>query len=160
MTDPAPMDEPDERLPAPATRALPHAAPRRRASVTAAWRVAFVLLFVTVAWLAFTPRPPPVAESLWDKANHLLAFAALAFTAAQGWDVRAPGRRTAGVAAGLLAWGIAIECVQALIPERSASAADVAADAAGIALGLAAAFALAALRRHGREPSGPRGLTP
>lgn len=107
-----------------------------------AWRALFAALVLVVAWLAFTPRPPAPAETLWDKANHALAFAALAACAAGGWPGRA--RR---IALGLLVYGLLIEAVQQVIPERSADLADVVGDAVGIAAGLVLAAAGAAARR-------------
>jgi VanZ family protein len=83
-----------------------------------------------VAWLAFTPNPPPQADTGWDKANHGLAFFTMGLAAARAW----PGRGFARIAAALLAYGLLIEFVQAFVPGRSADAADVLADAAGIVL--------------------------
>lgn len=83
-----------------------------------------------VAWLAFTPHPPPQADTGWDKANHALAFAAMALAARLGW----PAARAATLAAALAGYGVLIELVQAVVPGRSAEAADVLADLAGVAL--------------------------
>ena len=103
-----------------------------RSWIRAGWRLLFVLTVLAVAWLAFTPHPPPRATTGWDKANHALAFCAMALAALGGWP-RAPGW---AVPAALLGYGVLIECVQAVVPGRSAEWADLLADAAGIALGL------------------------
>lgn len=95
------------------------------------WRTLLAGLLTVVTWLALEPAPPEVADLGWDKLNHLCAFAALAVVAAAAF---AP--RWRAVAAGLLAYGVAIELLQALTPTRSAEVADVLADAVGLALGL------------------------
>ena len=101
------------------------------------WRAALGLALLAVAWLAFDPAPPPAADTGWDKANHVLAFAVLAWLASlAAWPH--PRHRLA-VAAGLLAYGVLIEAVQSQLPARSAEWADLAADAVGIACGLLAA---------------------
>lgn len=95
------------------------------------WRTLLAAMLAVVTWLALEPAPPEVADLGWDKLNHLCAFAALAWVAAAAF---APRWRT--VAAGLLAYGVVIELLQAMTPTRSAEAADVLADALGLALGL------------------------
>lgn len=117
------------------------------------WQALLVLLMGVIGWLAFSPAPPPVADTGWDKANHLLAFATLAVVASLAtWPW--PGR-AGWVTAGLLAYGVFIELVQAQLPRRSAEGADLLADGVGIVLGLAvvsAAAALARVRSSGRRP--------
>jgi VanZ family protein len=105
-------------------------APARRAA-----QALLAVLLVAVAWLAFTPAPPPQADTGWDKANHALAFAVLALVAECGWWPHP--QRSRRVALGLLAYGALIELVQSRIPERSGEWADWLADAIGIALALA-----------------------
>jgi VanZ family protein len=98
----------------------------------APWRALLLLMLATVSWFAFAPVHFDDGELPLDKARHLLAFAALAWVATQGW-----GRvHRAGLAAALLAYGVFIELVQSQVPGRHASTADVLADALGIALGL------------------------
>ena len=99
--------------------------------VITASRSLLLLLVCVVSWLAFTPAPPPGLDSVWDKLNHFAVFALLTVTSCVGYTSRWR------VAAALLGYGIFIECVQALIPERTAEAADVLADAVGITIGLA-----------------------
>lgn len=103
-----------------------------------------MLLVSGVAWLAFTPHPPPEADTGWDKANHALAFATMALVAWRGW----PAQGFARVAAALLGYGVLIELVQAFVPGRSSEAADVLADAAGLLI----AWALSRLFRRRPRP--------
>lgn len=108
------------------------------------WQCLLAALVVMVCWLAFSPDPPPAADTGWDKANHALAFAVLGFTAEFAfWPLR--WRRWTNVV-GLLGLGVVIELVQTRIPGRSGEWPDLLADAVGLALGLlAAAPALARL---------------
>jgi VanZ family protein len=116
-------------------RTMPAPAPAR----TAHWRRLLLVLAALVALLALMPAPPQAASLGWDKANHLLAFTALAACAVFGFR----GQRAAlwAVLAALLAFGAAIELLQQLVPNRQAEWADLLADAAGIALGAALASA-------------------
>jgi VanZ family protein len=91
-----------------------------------------------VTVLCLMPQPPRLSTG-WDKSNHALAFAALAFTAV--WALW-PRRAWWVLAAALLAYGGAIEIAQSLLPPRTAEWGDLLADGVGIALGLAAARAL------------------
>lgn len=110
------------------------------------WRVLLLLLALTAAWFAFTPRPPLPEFDGADKVNHLLAFGSMATAATLGW--RAGWASRAGVGLGLLAYGGFIEIVQSQIPNRTAAWDDLAADAIGIAGGLL----LAALLRWACRP--------
>ena len=76
-----------------------------------AWRFLFLAVVAGASWLAFSPHPPPAADLGWDKANHFTAFGTLAFIGMQG--VAAGPRRRWIVLATLLAYGVAIELVQA-----------------------------------------------
>ena len=110
--------------------------------VVTASRILLLLLLCVVSWLAFTPAPPPVMDTGWDKLNHFATFATLTVLACVGYASRWR------VAAALLSYGIFIECVQAFIPERTAEAADVLADAVGIAIGLVVAALLLRVKTH------------
>lgn len=111
-----------------------------------AWRLLLALLFVAVTWLALVPHPPRQVTTGWDKSNHALAFASLAFAGV--WALWREPRHWPRLVALLLAYGIGIEIVQYFDPPRSADWHDVVADGAGIALGLLAVAALRALMRR------------
>jgi VanZ family protein len=101
------------------------------------WRLLLAGLVLAVCWLAFTPDPPPAADTGWDKLNHVLAFFALAFC---GWFACGPARhRVRWVVLGTLAFGVFVEAVQTQIPGRSGEWPDLLADAVGVAGGLALA---------------------
>lgn len=96
----------------------------------ASWRLAFGAALAAGIVLALLPTG--MGEVLFpqaDKVQHAVAFGVL-------WVLgRRAGCRPDGVlAAGLLAYGIAIELAQGLTSYRDASAADVLADLAGITL--------------------------
>lgn len=110
------------------------------------WQGLLLVLATVVCWLAFSPVPPPAADTGWDKANHALAFAVLAVVAELACWFKA--RRRALTAAGLLAFGAFIELVQTQIPQRSGEWPDLLADATGIALGLALVAAVCLFHRH------------
>jgi VanZ family protein len=119
------------------------------------WRLAralarpgFALALIAITVLALTPgRQLPPALIGWHVINHIAAFAVLAFLLKTGW----PGLSRLGIALGLLAYGIAIELLQA-IPAigRTTSVLDVVNDMIGVALGLSAAWAFARLCGPGR----------
>lgn len=113
----------------------PHASPWWLASrALRVWRLLLGALALAVCWLAFSPAPPPSADTGWDKANHALAFAVLAVNAELAfWPLP---RRRWFTALGLLAFGGFIELVQTQIPERAGEWPDLLADGSGIALGL------------------------
>lgn len=102
-------------------------------------RWAFVVLAVAIGYLALTPAPPAQLSLGWDKANHALAFAALAFAGDNGFG--RSGRRRIGVALVLVAYGAAIEIAQYFVPTRSCEWSDLVADIVGITIG----FCLSAL---------------
>lgn len=78
----------------------------------------------------------------WDKLNHLLVFAGLAVL-----GCRAYAGRAVLVLAGLLAYGGAIELLQALTGYRTAEWLDLAADGAGASCGCLLASARARVLR-------------
>ncbi len=96
-----------------------------------------LLLCVTVLSLLPTDYLPPQIFSLWDKAQHALAFAALAALGLQAY----PHRRWR-VLSGLLVFGGLIELAQAATGWRYGEWADWLADAVGLALGMALAESL------------------
>jgi len=95
---------------------------------TRLFRIAFAVTAVAIAYLAFAPLAVSPAFS-WDKANHVLAFFVMAWLADAGW----PGRRRDLPRWGLLlAYGLAIEIIQRVLPMREFSWLDFCADAIGI----------------------------
>lgn len=103
------------------------------------WRLLAFALMAAVAGLALIPSPPPVADTGWDKLNHLLAFMSLAVCARLGFP--GPASRAMLLAAGLIAFGGAIELLQPL-GGRMGEWTDLLADAMGTAIGIALADAL------------------
>lgn len=104
----------------------------------ALWRALLALLLAVITWLALSPAPPKTVDTGWDKANHLLAFASLAFTAV--WALWQRPRQWGWLVLALLAYGVFIEIAQSFLPPREADWHDVVADGVGIALGLLAAW--------------------
>jgi VanZ family protein len=90
-------------------------------------RILFAFCLVVVLVLALVPPSVPTPATGWDKANHALAFAVLAWLGR--WSF--PGR-TGALLGGLLAYGVLIELLQALTPYRDADWHDVVADGVGL----------------------------
>ena len=85
-----------------------------------------------ILYLSIMPHPPELDIEQGDKLQHLAAYAVL-----MGWwaQMAASDRRNAVIALTMLAFGIAIEFMQAGTGYRTFSVADMVADALGIALG-------------------------
>ncbi|WP_201218967.1 VanZ family protein [Halochromatium roseum] len=101
-------------------------------------QLALWVCVLIVAYLAFLPSADPIGAS-WDKANHLFAFAVMAWLADLGW----PAKRQAPLRWGLLlGYGLLIESVQHILPLRHFSLLDWVADGVGILiyLGLKASW--------------------
>lgn len=98
----------------------------------ALWRLAFVISVLAIGFLATTDSPYPVPSSSSDKVNHVIAFLELTILTRLAW----PNLRALWFAPALLAFGLGIEVIQANLPYREFSLADLAADGAGIAIGL------------------------
>lgn len=114
-----------------------------------AWRfsaygvVVAVLLYLTQAPAGALPPP-----TLWDKAQHGLAWLALAAVGLVLWPARA-GR----VAAFAVFLGVLVEVLQSALPfGRHGDARDLLADAIGVALAL---LGWAAARRRPLRPRSP-----
>lgn len=103
-----------------------------------AWRIVFACVVLGVSWLALAPRPPNLLDSGWDKANHVLAFAAAAFAGVGALGDR-HGSARVWLALALLAWGALLELGQGLQGTRHADPVDWLADAVGVCAGLALA---------------------
>ncbi len=109
------------------------------------WRLALFTLLIFISYLAVAPAPPKGLSSGWDKLNHALAFASLAFCG--HWSLSSGRARWLALPLLLLAYGGAIELVQLQVPGREGEWADLLADAVGIAIGLCAAGCVLALRK-------------
>ncbi|MGI4778950.1 MAG: VanZ family protein [Janthinobacterium lividum] len=94
------------------------------------WRLALTSCMVAIMVLALLPLSQPLPSTGWDKSNHMLGFATLAFLSHWAW----PGR-TAHALAALLVYGGLVEVLQSFTPDRSADLVDVVADGIGLAIG-------------------------
>jgi len=100
------------------------------------WLGAGILCVVLVFYLSLRPElPEPPSQGL-DKFEHLLAYGMLMFWFAHLEPMRSGRWR---LALGLVAMGVAIECLQGLIGHRSFAVADIGANGLGVALGWLAA---------------------
>lgn len=111
------------------------------------WRTAFWATVIAVLALSLMPTTPETPGTGWDKTNHLLAYALLAWL-----GLRAYAGRTWCVLLGLLAHGGLIEALQFLTPHRLAEWSDLLADALGLLLGWAMAYAARRARRGAPGP--------
>lgn len=121
------------------TRASFAARLSRRLQSPPFWRAVLALLVLVVAYLALSPNPPHDVDTGWDKLNHAFAFSSLALSAS--FAGTATRRHVAAAALLLLAFGGAIELIQAQVG-RDAEWADLLADAVGIGAGLLLAWAV------------------
>jgi VanZ family protein len=96
------------------------------------WQIAFVISVLAIGFLATTDNPYPVPSSSNDKINHVIAFLELTILTRLAW----PELKAAWFVPALLGFGLGIEIIQANLPYREFSLADLAADGAGIAIGL------------------------
>jgi VanZ family protein len=121
-------------------------------AATSVWRVLLILIAGAVAFLALSPAPPVLIDTGWDKANHMLAFGTMAFTAFL--SCRSSNAKRVLLMGLLFAYGGLIEILQASVPNRSADWADLLADTVGIAAGAAVAalvlFALTSALKNKR----------
>lgn len=98
------------------------------------WRLSFWLLVLVTLWLSLIPADQvPTAFSFWDKAQHALGFAALAFFGLQAY----PGR-IGVLMCGLALFGLGIECAQWLTGWRYGDWQDWVADCSGLVIGYVA----------------------
>lgn len=104
------------------------------------WRIALLILLVAISYLALSPAPPKGLGSSWDKLNHAIAFASLAFCG--HWSLRSGRARWLVLPLTLLAYGGAIELLQLQTPGRAGEWADMVGDAVGITIGMLAARAV------------------
>lgn len=94
------------------------------------WAWAFWACVLAVLALSLAPLSTPLPSTGWDKSNHVLAFAALAFLARKAW----PGRLWLLLPC-LLAYGALIELLQSFTPDRYAEWSDLWADGVGLFVG-------------------------
>lgn len=106
------------------------------------WRRAFAACLIVVLAMALAPAPIPLPSTGWDKANHVVAFTVLALLGCRSYPQRA-----IWVLSGLLAYGGAIELLQAVTGLRTAEWLDLAADGAGISCGWLLTYARARVLR-------------
>lgn len=99
----------------------------------------FFLSLLSIEFLATTTLEIKAVHSLWDKANHFIAFFVL-YTLL--YFSHFALKRVTTVAL-LLLFGIQIEIVQYFIPLREFSLLDVFADSVGIAIGFVLSAGLA-----------------
>jgi len=93
---------------------------------------AFYICLVAIEFLATTTIHIEVVESVWDKANHFIAFFTLYILLTLAYK-----KLSLKVKVGLLIlFGIQIEFVQSFIPGRYFSLLDVVADSIGILIGI------------------------
>ncbi|MNK91459.1 VanZ like family protein [compost metagenome] len=99
------------------------------------WLLASAMLALLV--LSLMPASLSVPSTGWDKSNHALGFAVLAFLAYWAW----PGHILLSLL-GLLGYGALIEVLQSLTPDRMAEWSDLWADGVGLLVGTAVALLL------------------
>jgi len=92
------------------------------------WLLAIAMLALLVLSLMPASLSPP--STGWDKGNHALGFAVLAFLAHGAWPARMPETLLA-----LLGYGGLIEVLQSLTPDRLAEWGDLWADGVGLLSG-------------------------
>lgn len=108
----------------------------RNLTLRQAARIAFVIGIAVVTWFSLVPGESLPAIGVWDKAQHMVTYAALGACGAFGF----PRTRTVVmVVVSLAVFGCVLESIQELIPGRAASANDALANALGAAAGSGAA---------------------
>lgn len=96
------------------------------------WQAVLFLSIAAILYLATTNSSYPIPASANDKINHLIAFIELTIVTRLAW----PRLSAFWYLPALLGFGFALEVVQANLPYRDFSLADVLADALGIAIGM------------------------
>lgn len=97
------------------------------------WKLLAWLLLLAVATVTLMPRPPRLDLPLlsWDKAQHFLAFAVLAWVFLQAWE----GRHSLFWAVFLVVVGVGLELLQGLMGVRYMEFFDMLANSLGVLLG-------------------------
>ena len=97
------------------------------------WRGIGWLMLAVVVFLTLTPNPPKLGITLlsWDKAQHTLAYAFLAW-----WFLQAGfSATTATIVTGLILLGVALEFAQGAMGVRFMEVTDMVANALGVVIG-------------------------
>ncbi len=95
------------------------------------WKLSFWGLLTVTVWLSLVPVDQrPSAFNFWDKAQHALGFAVLAFTGLLSYP-----RHLRLLILGLVLLGLGIEYAQYLSGWRQGDWADWLADCVGLAIG-------------------------
>jgi VanZ family protein len=97
------------------------------------WKLLAWLLLLTVAIVTLMPRPPRLDLPLlsWDKAQHFLAYAILAWSFLQAWE----GSHAVFWILFLVVVGVLLEVLQGLMGVRSMEVFDMLANSLGVLLG-------------------------
>ena len=114
------------------------------------WRWLLAVAMLALLVLSVMPTSLSVPSTGWDKSNHALSFAVLAFLA--HW---ARPKHMLVALAGLLGYGAVIEVLQALTPDRLAEWSDLWADGVGLLIGAAAAWMVQRLMLLDKPQWGP-----
>ena len=93
------------------------------------WIAAFWLVWCAATTLMLLPAQDLPQINIWDKAEHAGTFFSLMALAALAYYQKYSPQRLALL---LIAYGIAIECIQFFIPSRSFSVLDIVADTTGV----------------------------
>ncbi|MGD8913329.1 MAG: VanZ family protein [Candidatus Thiodiazotropha sp.] len=88
-----------------------------------------VMALLVISYLAFTPLNTPIIAGFNDKLSHIFAFVVLAFLVDFSWPQT---RWNPFKYIPLIGYGLFIEAVQALIPQRQFSTWDMVADILGL----------------------------
>ena len=103
-------------------------------TINPVWRASFWLLVLISLWLSLMPADQvPGAFNFWDKAQHALGFAALAFSGLLAYPARIRSLMFA-----LVLFGAGIECAQWVTGWRFGDWQDWVADGVGVAIGYVA----------------------
>lgn len=121
----------------------------------ARWLLVVALVAITV--LALIPQTEVPVTTLWDKADHALAFLVLGVLAQWAF----PSARFArSIAPALIGYGVLLELLQTLTPTRFGSFSDLIADGVGVLLAAGALRLKARVGRRAPVPASPRDGSP
>ncbi|MBL1265777.1 VanZ family protein [Methylomicrobium sp. RS1] len=99
---------------------------------TGFWRFTFWTCIGTVMFLALMPNDTDMPSLGWDKLNHFFAFAVMFILGRLAYP-----KRKRELLGGLFGYGVLIEFMQTLTPDRFMEVVDVVADCLGIVTGAA-----------------------